>query len=142
MNQRREVAREVKRAKNNWFQQKAREVERGMNRGKGAWKGLREIQKGRAGLRSVKSSAVKHLDGTKCVGQDNTLQWWHEHFELVLNVNSSFDKNVFQSVEQHPLRNEMAEPPSEEEVIEALGKLKNNKAPGKNDILPEMVEKC
>ena len=97
MNQRREVAWEVKRPKNNWFQQKAREVERGMNRGKGTWKGLREIQKGRAGLQSVKPSAVKHLNGTKCVGQDDTLQWWHKYFELVLNVNSSFDKNVFQS---------------------------------------------
>ena len=35
----------------------------------------------------------------------------------------------------------MAQPPSEE-VIEALGKLKNNTAPGKNDILPEMVRGC
>ena len=142
VNQRREVAREVKRAKNNWFKQKASEVERGMHRGKGAWKGLREIQKGRAGLRSIKRSSVKHLDGTKCVGQEDTLQRWHEHFELVLNVNSSFDENVFQSVEQHPLRSEMAEPPSEEEVIEALGKVKINKAPGKNGILPEMVRGC
>ena len=142
VNQRREVAREVKRAKNNWFKQKASEVERGMHRGKGAWKGLREIQKGRAGLRSIKRSSVKHLDGTKCVGQEDTLQRWHEHFELVLNVNSSFDENVFQSVEQHPLRSEMAEPPNEEEVIEALGKVKVNKAPGKNGILPEMVRGC
>ena len=30
MNQRREIAWEMKRAKNNWFQQKAREVERGL----------------------------------------------------------------------------------------------------------------
>ena len=74
---------------------------------------------------------MKHLDGTQCVGQDDTLQRWHEHFELVLNINSSFDQNVFQSVEQHPLRSEMAEPPSEEEVIEALGKLNINEAPGK-----------
>ena len=142
VNQRREVAREVKRAKNNWFQQKAREVERGMRGGKCAWKGLREIQRGRAGLRSIKRSAVKHLDGTQCVGQDDMLQRWREHFELVLNVNSHFDQNVFQSVEQHPLRSEMVEPPSEEEVIEALGKLNINKAPGKNGILPEMVMGC
>ena len=65
---------------NNWFQQKAREMEMGMRGGKGAWKGLRKIQRGRVGLRSIKPSAVKHLDGMQCVGQDDMLQRWHEHF--------------------------------------------------------------
>ncbi len=107
VNQRREVAREVQRAKNEWFQRKAREVERGMRGGRGAWKGLREIQRGRAGLRSVKTRAIKDRDGELCIGQDNTLRRWHEHFESVLNINSSFDESVIHSAQQHPLRNEL-----------------------------------
>lgn len=46
--QRRKIAQEVKRSKNAWFQQKARKVEIAMRRGKDVWKGLRDIQRGRA----------------------------------------------------------------------------------------------
>ncbi len=142
MNQRRQVAREVKRAKNEWFQQKARDVERGMRGGRGVWKGLREIQRGRAGLRSVKTRAVKDRDGELCIGQDNTVRRWHEYFESVLNINSSFDESVICSAQQHPLRNELMVPPTEEEIIAALGRMQINKATGKNGILPEMVNGC
>lgn len=37
---------------------------------------------------------------------------------------------------------ELADPPTEEEVVEAMGKLKERKAGGKNGILPEMVRGC
>ena len=43
--QRRMVAKEVKRAKNAWFQRKADEIERSMKGGVGTWKGLRDIQR-------------------------------------------------------------------------------------------------
>ena len=51
MAQRRAVIREVKQAKNKWFQQKANQVESAMlqgSSGKEVWQGLREIQQGRA----------------------------------------------------------------------------------------------
>ena len=44
------MAHEVRRAKNAWFQQKAQQVEIAMRGGKGVWNGLRDIQRGRAGL--------------------------------------------------------------------------------------------
>ena len=40
------------------------------------------------------------------------------------------------------MRKELAQPPAEDEVMEALGKLKGNKAGGKTGILPEMVKCC
>ena len=45
-----QVAHEVKRAKNAWFQEKAQKVEVAMRGGKGVWNGLRAMQRGRAGL--------------------------------------------------------------------------------------------
>ncbi len=50
--------------------------------------------------------------------------------------------SVIRSAQQHPLRNELMVPPTEEEVIAALGRLQINKAAGKNGILPEMVKGC
>ena len=65
--QRRMVAREVKHCKNAWFQKKAREVEIAVRKGRGAWKGLRAIQRGRAGLRPVRPNAIKDISMVSCV---------------------------------------------------------------------------
>jgi len=140
--QRRAVAREIRRCKNAWFQEKAHEVELAVRRGRGAWKGLREIQRGRAGLRPVRPRAVKDLEGKLCAGHDSTLQRWHQHFSAVLNVPSRYDVQVVDAAEQHPEQTDLGDPPSEEEVMEAIVKLRGGRAGGKNGILPEMVKGC
>lgn len=55
----------------------------------------------------------------------------------VLNIQSVFDVT---EIRQRPLRPELAELPSREELEEAIGKLKNRKAGGNPNILPEMVK--
>ena len=60
----------------------------------------------------------------------------------VLNLHSSFDVRVVDAAEEYPERSELADPPTKEEVMEALGKLKGGKAGGKSGILPEMVRGC
>ena len=140
---RREVARKIRCCKNAWFQEKAGEVEVAVRRGRGAWKGLREMQRGRLGMRPVRTRAVRDLDGKLCTGHDDTLQRWHQHFHGVLNVRSSYDVGVVNAVsDEYPVRSELADPPTEEEVMEAMGKLKLGKAGGKSGILPEMVRGC
>ena len=83
--QRRMVGWEVKRCTNAWFQEKAHEVEIAVRKGRGAWKGLRAIQRRRAGLRPERPNAIKDLDGKLCACQDST----------------SFDVNAIDRVEQH-----------------------------------------
>ena len=46
------------------------------------------------------------------------------------------------AVEEYPTRSKLVDPPTAEEVAEAMGKLKEGKAGGKNGILPEMVRGC
>ena len=43
-------------------------------------------------------------------------------------------------MEQRPLRPELAELPTEEELMEAIEKLKNGKAGGESGVLPELVK--
>ena len=122
---RREVAHKIRCCKNAWFQEKAGEVEVAVRRGRGAWKGLREMQRGRFGMRPVRPRAVRDLDGKLCTGHDDTLQRWHQHFHGVLNVHSSYDVQVVDAAsEEYPVRSELADSPTEEEVMEAMGKLK------------------
>ena len=51
-------------------------------------------------------------------------------------------ESAIRATKQYPLRNDLKVPPTEDEVLEALGKLKEKKAAGKNGILPEMVKGC
>ena len=90
-----------------------------MRKGRGAWKGLRELQQGRAGLRLVRLHAIKDLDGILCAGHDRALQRWYQHFNSVLNVHSSCDMHVVDAVEVYPTRSELADPATTEEVVEA-----------------------
>ena len=49
-----EAAHEIRRCKNVWYQKKAGEVEEAVRKGRGAWKGSRELQQRRAGLQPVR----------------------------------------------------------------------------------------
>ena len=143
--QRRLVASEVKRVKNEWFQEKAREVDNEMMKGiagRGVWQGLRDIQRGRSGLQPVRPRAIRNVDGQMCMGPEETLQRWRHHFGTVLNVTSSYTEDIIQAQHQYPIRHDMSEPPTEEEICEAMDRLKGNKASGRNGILPEMLKNC
>ena len=62
---------------------------------------------------------------------------WRRHFTKILN---EFSEDELEKVQQRPLRPDLAELPSEEEVWAAVGKLKGGKAGGSTGILPEMVK--
>ena len=102
------------------------------------------MQRGRLGMRRPgRTRAVRDLDGKLCTGHDDTLHRWHQHFHGVLNVRSSYDVRVVNAVsDEYPVRGELADAPTEEEVMEAMGKLKLGKDDGKSGILPEMVRGC
>ena len=108
----------------------------------GVWNGLRDIQRGRAGPQPIKPRAIRNSSGELCMGPEGSLHQWHGHFETVLNIHSNFEESVIQSAEQCTVREELALPLVEDEVMEALGKLKGNKAGGKTGILPEMLKYC
>ena len=65
---------------------------------------------------------------------------WRSHFIKLLNVQSSFDVEELRNMRQRPPRPELAEVPSVEELLGAMGKLRNRKAGGESGILPEKVK--
>ena len=113
-----------------------------MKGGVGAWKGLRDLQRGRAGLHPVKTRAIGDSKGNLCVGKTASLCRWQEHFEATLNIRSEYVEAAVQSSKQCLIRKELEVPPTEEEVVSALYRMKGSKAGGKTGILPEMVKSC
>ena len=118
----------MKRAKNEWLQEKARIVEVGMLSSgcKGnAWKkSMREIQKGQAGLRPTMTRVIRKASGDRCVGRVESLQHWQDHFRNILNIRSSFSTDVINNVRDCPIDESLAAPPSEDEIIDVLCKMK------------------
>ena len=76
------------------------------------------------------------------MGPESSLHRWHGHSETVLDIRTNSAESVIQSAEQRPVREELAQPPVVDGVMEALDKLKGNKAGGKTGILPEMLKCC
>ena len=140
--QRRAVSQQIRHSKNNWLQQKACEIERTMKGGVGAWKGLRDLQRGRVVLHPVKTRAIRDSKGNLCVGNTASLCRWQEHFQATLNIRSEYVEAAVQLSKQCPIRKELGVPPTEEEVVSALYRMKGSKAGGKTGILPEMVKSC
>ncbi len=142
---RREAMKAVRKARNDWLQEKASEVEHAMLTGhshKSMWKSLRELQRGRASLRPVKSRNIRKANGDLCVSVEESVDRWREHFCQVLNVRSQYSEVTVSNVEQMAVWSDLALPPSEDEILAALGSLKSNRAGGKNGVLPEMLKVC
>ena len=75
----------VRKAKNDWFQQKAKEIDIKVQAGVigDAWKCVRDFQRG-AGLQPTKPKAVRNLNGNLCSTPAESLQRWQQHFNSVL----------------------------------------------------------
>ena len=143
--QRREVLKAVKKAKNDWLQEMADEVEVANLSGgsqRNMWKSLRELQRGRAGLRPVKTRVIKKLNRDPCKSVEESVSRWQEHFCQILNTQSRFNMDTISSVQSMAVREDLGLPPSEDEILQALSALKGGKAGGKNGVLPEMFKVC
>ena len=134
------VRRAVRDAKNSWFLRKAQEAECGKHRGKVVYRCIRDIQRGRRGLVPMRAVVVKDEEGNPCKTPEAQQQRWRRHFSEILNLQSEFSLDELELVRQRPVRVDLTEPPSEEELERAIGKLRSGKAGGESGILPEMVK--
>ena len=141
---RRAVARTVRTIKNDWFQQKVKEVELRILRGDsgGAWRSIRDIQRVRGGLLPTKPSTIRNSDGVLCSSSTECVRRWREHFDRVFNASGQFFQGTIDSFPSYDVCDDMAIVPAMEEVRTALSHLTGNRAGGSSGILPEMVKVC
>ena len=78
---RRTARKVVRKVKNEWFQARAAEASAGRNGGTVVWKCIRDIQRSRRGMVSVRAPAVKDEDGRPCCALDTQgLEYWEYVF--------------------------------------------------------------
>ncbi len=130
----------VRRAKNEWLADVAQRAEsHSAGHGGTVWSAVRSIQRCFHGLQSMPSSALKNEDGQLCMSAEEISARWQRHFTKVLNIESAYSSSGIDSLRVRPVRDELADLPTEEDLARAVARLCNNKAPGESGILPEMV---
>lgn len=139
-NARKEARQATRQAKNEWFKQKALTAQAGRHGGKVVWKCIRDMQRGRRGLVPLKTASVVDEDGNTCSTPQQMHERWRRHFTKILNIMSQFNEDQLKEARQRPVRSQMADLPTREELEDAIGKMKNGKAAGQSGILPEMIK--
>ena len=137
--QQRKVKKAVDRAKEVWIRKVAQEGEAAKKDGRTRWECIKRLQQSHAGRRPARPSAVKKEDRELAQGPSDVMERWHQHFSNLLNRQSTFNNDVIQRMPMQSPCLDLDEPPTEEELENALSKMKKRKAGGKTGILPELV---
>ena len=95
---------------------------------------LGRLQRAYAGRRPIKSSTVWKEDGSLTQGNEEVVKRWSQHFLKVLNVPSEYREQAINDLPLLPPIWELDSPPTDEELLQALSKLKKGKAGGKSCI--------
>ncbi|XP_046976400.1 uncharacterized protein LOC124542503 [Vanessa cardui] len=86
------------------------------------------------------SVPIKSTNGTLLVSKEDVLNRWSEHFNNLLNVDRLADFEYLRTLPELPKREDLVQPPSLQEVIEAIKAQKNKKAVGVDNIPGELLK--
>ena len=135
----RSVKRAVDKAREEWICRVAREGEAAVKDGHARWDSVRGLQQAHAERRPTRPTAVMKEDGALTQGEEEVTTRWYQHFVKVLNILSEYRDEVISDMPLLPPTMELDLPPTEEELSQALDKLKMRKAGGKSGILLELI---
>ena len=88
---------------------------------------------------TTRPTAVIKENGSLSQGPEEVRARWHQHFVKILNIPCAFNDEVIDTLPLLPPHFDLDMPPTEEELMQALTKLKMRKAGGKSDVLPELI---
>ncbi|BHF81197.1 hypothetical protein SprV_0702432700 [Sparganum proliferum] len=98
-----------------------------------------------SGKLSTLSDSVRDVNGGFIADNSAKVERWREHFEHHLNYDTQLTSSLLSSSAEFPPSPTYAvpcDPPSEEEIVDAIRKLSNNKAPGQDGIPAEIFKSC
>ncbi|BHF80935.1 hypothetical protein SprV_0702406400 [Sparganum proliferum] len=96
-----------------------------------------------SGKPSTLRDSVRDVNGGFIADNSAKVERWREHFEHHLNFDTQLTSPLLSSSAEFPPSPTYAvpcDPPSEEEVVDAIRKLRNNKAPGEDGIPAEIFK--
>ena len=105
----------------------------------GDYRGFYEALKAVYGPSHQVVSPLRSTDGQALLtDKASILNRWAEHFQTLFSADRSVDESAIQQIPQQPVKEELDEAPTLEEVIKATSQLKCGKAAGVDGIPPEI----
>lgn len=92
--------------------------------GKKVWKCIRDMQYGRHGLVPSRLATAVDEEGNPCTTVEAQQLQWRRHFINILNIQSQFNEAEIKKARQRPVRHQLAELPTMEELTNKIGNLK------------------
>jgi len=135
----RESQRRLRTLKETWWRQKAKELQTAADthNAKAFYEGLKAVY----GPKTSGNSPIYSSDNSELfTDRDKILKRWAEHFQSVLNHESTIDSDVIESLTQRPFVSELSGTPTQTEVKLAIKQLTNGKAPGGDGIPGEIFK--
>ena len=132
------VQHQVREMKNNWWEQKALEMQvlSDSNNSRAFFAATKKIY----GPTSLGARPVAGKDGTLHKDMVGIRDRWREHFCELLNQNPSVNNAEVEKLPQFPVNDHLDEPPTPEEVVTAIRAMKNGKAVGPDGIPTEVYK--
>lgn len=125
--------------KNQWWTQKALEIQQLADTGD--TRGFFEATRAVYGPSHRCLTPLRSKDGLYLMKDKEAITHrWKEHYEELLNRDTTPDFEALDQLPQLPIFESMAEPPSLSEVRDAIRKMKNNKSPGADGIPAEVLK--
>ena len=105
----------------------------------GDYRGFYEALKAVYGPSHQVVSPLRSTDGQALLtDKASILNRWAEHFQTLFSADRSVNESAIQQIPQQPVKEELDEAPTLEEVIKATSQLKCGKAAGVDGIPPEI----
>lgn len=102
------------------------------------------IRRLRGGKQRVESMPLQDKNGMLLLNSMDRLERWKEYFQELLNVNCVVDQALIDQIQPaHIPAQEIrrqGEPPTVEEVRQALKQMKSRKAPGNDDVTADLLK--
>ena len=133
-----QVQRSLRIMQDTWWKERADELQTAADTHdmKTFFKGLDAIY----GPKIKTAATIKSKDGILLTEPSSILERWAEHFDTVLNQNSTFDMTLLDEIPQWDVNEELNAPPNLGEIRKCIKQLSCGKAPGEDGIPPEVYK--
>lgn len=129
---------EIRTIKNAWWCTKAEEIQAYADQHDqhNFFNAIKEIY----GVTKKKVCPIKDASGNLLSKEDEIRARWKEHYSTILNMESNVDPSVLNRIPQYEPNQSLDREISAEEIKLAINSLKNNKAPGSDNIPAEVYK--
>ncbi|XP_047486851.1 uncharacterized protein LOC125037704 [Penaeus chinensis] len=137
---RNEAKQMVRRCANDYWMELSQHIENASATGniRAMYEGIKTA----TGPTQIKSAPLKSSSGELIVDKGKQLDRWKEHYSVLYSRQSTVSESALAAMEQLSVLHELDEMPTISELSKAIDQLAPGKAPGSDEIPPDLIKQC